>query len=377
LTASRLYRICVRCIMDTTDPEITFDASGVCRWCRFYDARARREVPREPEARARLSLLVQRMKERGRDKPYDCLIGVSGGVDSTLALWELRKLGVRVLAVHLDNGWNSELAVDNIKKALDRLRVDLYTLVLDWEEFRDLQLAFLKASVPNAEIPTDHAITAFNLMVAREQDIPFVISGANVRTEAFIPDTWAYSALDLRHLKAIHRRFGTVPLRTLPTLGIPTAFADIFLRRIRWISILNLLDYNRSRAVALLEREMGWRSYGSKHYESVYTRFYQGYILVRKFGFTKRRAHLSNLVLAGEVTRAQALAQMESDDYIGSSLCSQDYDFVVKKLGLSRAEFEEIMAQPVRSHYDYPNHRLIYEKMPNLFKLLKKAATRP
>jgi len=375
LSANHPYQICCRCIMDTTDPDITFDDQGICCYCKIYEARIRQEVHRGPEGERRFREIVERMQQAGRGKPYDCLIGVSGGVDSTTAVWTLKKLGVRPLAVHLDNGWDSELAVDNIKKTLEKLEVDLYTYVLDWEEFRDLQLAFLKASVPNCEIPTDHAILALNFKVAMDQGIKYIANGANVSTEAFIPKAWAYEARDLRHLKAIHRRFGAVPLRSFPTLGMLGTLYAILVKEIRWITVLNYVDYQKSRAIKLLQEELGWRPYGGKHFESVYTRFYQGYILREKFGFDKRRAHLSNLVLAGEMTRDQALAEMEQEDYIGTALWSEDYAFVLKKFGLSQAQFDEIMALPVKTHYDFPSNRWAIEQMPRFTAFIKRIAT--
>lgn len=362
--------------MDTSDPDISFDDAGVCCYCHIYDTRMRNEVFRDPEGERRLAAIAAKMKEVGRGRPYDCLAGVSGGVDSTMVVWILKKLGLRILAVHLDNGWNSELAVDNIKKTLETLKVDLYTHVLDWDEFRDCQLAFLKASVPNCEIPTDHAIVAVMFRVAMEQKIKNIVVGSNVATEAFVPNAWAYDSRDLRHLRAIHRRLGSVPLRSFPTMGVLGSLYAVFWKRIRWIRVLNYVDYKKSDAIKLLQEELGWRPYGGKHYESVYTRFYQGYILKKKFGFDKARAHFANLVLSGECTRAQALVEVEKDDYVGSALWAEDREFVVKKFGLTEAAFEEVMLQPAKSHYDYPTNRTIYEKMPRLFAVLKRTATR-
>src|SRR5262249_32230158 len=335
VTGARPYQICRRCIMDTTDPDIGFDGDGVCCYCHVYDTRVGTEVHRGEEGRRRLEAVAGQLKAAGRARPYDCVAGVGGGVGSTYTVWTLKQLGLRVLAVHLDNGWNSELAVDNIKRTLDVLKIDLYTHVLDWEEFRDLQLSFLKASVPNCEIPTDHAIVATNFQVAMKHGIGSLVIGSNVATEAFVPTAWAYDARDLRHLKAIHGQFGSVPLRTFPTLGVPGSIVAVFVKRIRWIPILNYAEYHKHDAMALLQRELGWRPYGGKHYESVYTRFYQGYILKKKFGFDKKRAHLANLVLSGEMTRAAALEAVDRDDYVGSALWKEDHEFVIKKLGIT------------------------------------------
>lgn len=362
--------------MDTSDPDISFDSDGVCCYCKIYDHRIANEVLRGIEGQQRLARIAEKMKKAGEGKPYDCLIGVSGGTDSTTAVWLLVKLGLRPLAIHLDNGWDSELAVDNIKKTLEKLNVDLYTYVVDWDEFRDIQLAFLKASVPNCEIPSDHAIIILQFKVAIERRIKYIVNGSNVWTEAFIPKAWAYDARDLRHLKAIHNRFGKAPLNSLPTMGIFGSLYAVFVKGVRWIEVLNYVNYKKAEVVKLLQEEIGWRPYGAKHYESVYTRFFQGYILRKKFGFDKRRAHFANLVLSGEMTREQALAEIENENYIGTSLWAEDREFVIKKLGLTEAQFEYIMGLPVRTHYDYPTNSWLFERMPRLFPLLKKIARR-
>lgn len=361
--------------MDTTDPNITFDANGECCYCKIYNHRAKNEVFRGPEGEMRLAQIMEKIKKDGEGKPYDCLIGVSGGVDSTFVVWHLKKLGLRPLALHLDNGWNSELAVDNIKNTLEKLDIDLYTYVLDWDEFKDLQLAFLKASVPNAEIPTDHAIVAINFKVAMKHGIKYIVNGGNVSTESFVPVAWAYDARDQRHLKAIHKEFGTVPLRTFPTMGIPAYLCAVLIKGIRWFTLLNYIKYQKSQAMKVLEEELGWRAYGAKHYESVYTRFYQGYILKQKFGFDKKRAHLANLVLSGDMSRAQALAAVQEEDYIGTGIYFEDREFAIKKLGLSEAQFEEIMARSVKTHYDYPNNSWALERMPKVFASFKRFVT--
>jgi N-acetyl sugar amidotransferase len=362
--------------MDTTDPGITFDTAGECCYCRIYDERVRNEVFRGPEGEQRLAQIVEKIKDTGKGKAYDCLLGVSGGVDSTTVLLHLKRLGLRPLALHLDNGWNSELAVDNIKNTLAKLDIDLFTYVIDWDEFRDLQLSFLKASVPNAEIPTDHAIVAINFKVAMEHGIKFIINGGNVSTEAFVPVAWAYDARDQKHLNAIHKKFGTVPLISFPTMGIPEYLYAVLVKGIRWLSLLNYIQYQKSEAMNQLQKELGWRPYGGKHYESVYTRFYQGYILKEKFGFDKKRAHLANLVLSGDMSREQALAAVEEEDYIGTDIYFEDREFTIKKLALSESQFNEIMKLPVKTHYDYANNSWALERMPKALALFKRFVTR-
>ena len=372
----KTYRICKRCIMDTSDPGISFDEDGVCCYCKLYDQRVANEVFHGPEGEKRLQIIVDKIKKAGKGKAYDCLIGVSGGVDSTYVVWNLKKLGLRPLALHVDNGWDSELAVDNIKNTLHNLEIDLVTHVLDWEAFRDLQLSFLKASVPNAEIPTDHLIDCISFRVAMKHGIKYLVNGGNVATEAFVPVAWAYDSRDQRHLKAIHKQFGTLPLRTLPTMSLLGYAYALFLKGIRWITLLNYMDYKKSEAMRVLQDELGWRPYGGKHYESVYTRFYQGYILKQKFGFDKRRAHLGNLVLSGDMSRDQALGEIEKEDYIGTPRYHEDREFVIKKLVLTEATFDEIMRLPVKKHYSYPNHSLLLENMPSMYKIMKRIVTK-
>ncbi|MBI4705042.1 MAG: N-acetyl sugar amidotransferase [Deltaproteobacteria bacterium] len=362
--------------MDTSDPEIQFDhPSGRCSYCKLYDHRVRHDLFHGEERERKLAAIVAKVKAEGSGHEYDCLIGLSGGVDRTTAVWELKKRGLRPLAIHLDNGWNAELAVDNIKKVLDKLQIDLYTYVIDWEEFKDIQLSFLRASVPNSEIPTDHAIVCLHLKVALERNIRYMFIGANLATEAFMPVAWGYDPRDLKHLRAIHRRFGNVPLTTFPQLSVRTSLYAVLWRRIRWLSVLNYVSYDKQSAIEMLRQHFGYRPYGAKHFESVYTRFFQGYILPVKFGFNKKRAHLSSLVLSGGISRAQALEDMAKEDYVGTALCAEDREFVIKKLGLTEAEFEEIMRLPPRSHYHYPNNRLLFERMPWLFGRFKRLVT--
>lgn len=348
----RDYQVCVRCVMDTSDPDITFDEHGVCNHCRDYDLLVRQLVSSDDEREARLEAVLGRIQRSGRRREYDCVIGVSGGVDSSYVAYLLtREFGLRPLAVHMDNGWNSNLAVSNIERLVTALGIDLYTEVLNWPEFRDLQLAFLKASTPDSEIPTDHAITAVLMQQARSRGIRYIVGGSNIRTEAILPAAWSQGIRDWRYIESVHREFGTRPLASFPHFT-PFDFAWSRVRGQRWINILNYVDYRKSTALEILQKEVGYEPYATKHGESVYTRFFQNYILPVKFGYDKRRAHLSALICAGEITRDEALAQLAvppaSDDEI-----RRDKEFVAKKLGLSVAEFDAIMALPPKTMYDY------------------------
>lgn len=347
------YRMCTRCVMDTTDPDIVFDENGVCNHCYTYDRMVREYVVDGEEGLQQLDRIAQKIRKDGQGKKYDCVIGVSGGVDSTYVAFRVKELGLRPLAVHLDNGWDSELAVKNIEETLKRLDIDLYTEVLDWEEFRDLQVSFLKASTPDSEIPTDHAINALLGNMAKKIGVTYVIMGTNVRTETHLPRAWSQGHLDWKYIYEIQKRFGSRPLRTFPHFG----FFTYYLRMVtqKRVELLNYIGYNKKEALRVLQDELGWRYYGGKHYESIYTRFYQGFILPEKFGFDKRRSHLSSLVCSGEVTREQALEELSIPTY-APSMQEEDREYVVKKLGLTDTEFSEIMTASKKSYWEYPSY---------------------
>jgi N-acetyl sugar amidotransferase len=345
--------------MDTTDPDIVFDAQGVCNHCRRYDVLACQRLIPPSERDDRLKALVDEIQLAGRGKPYDCVIGVSGGVDSTYVAWLVKDLGLRPLAVHLDNGWNSELAVANIEKTLKTLGIDLYTHVIDWEEFRDLQVSFLRAATPDGEVPTDHAIFALLYQMAARHGLRHVVTGTNVATEAVLPEKWGYGYFDWRYVKDVHQRFGKRRLSTYPHFSLIKLAYFVFVRRIRMVSILNHIEYDKAAAMALLQDKLGWVYYGGKHYESIYTRFFQAYVLPRKFQIDKRKAHLSTLVLSGQLTREQALQAMQEPVY-PEKLLREDFEYSIKKLELDGPQFEAIMAQPNKTFLDYRTSRDLF-----------------
>jgi N-acetyl sugar amidotransferase len=350
--------------MDTVvDKDIVFDSQGLCHHCTRYDRLLSTRVIRGEAGKAALAKLVERIKRDGKGKEYDCIIGVSGGVDSTYVAYLVKQLGLRPLAIHLDNGWNSELAVKNIERVLRKLDIDLYTRVLNWEEFRDLQVSFLKASTPDGEIPTDHAIVATLWGEASRRGIRYLISGMNFATESVSVPAWSYGHSDWRFIKDVHRRFGTVKLTSFPhfTLAYLLLWVNL-VRRIRTVSILNYVDYHKESAMQLLQSELGWEYYGGKHHESLYTRFYQGHVLPRKFGVDKRYGHLSDLIKSGQLTREQALEEVRKPPY-PEDLQQQDVAYVCKKLGLSAEQWDEIMRAPVRSFRDYKNSFGIVESL--------------
>lgn len=356
--------------MDTTDPDIVFDAQGVCSHChRFEIVAAKRLLP--PEQRlARLASLVETIKRDGHGKDYDCIIGVSGGVDSTYVAYLTKQLGLRPLAVHFDNGWNSELAVANIEKALKSLGIDLFTYVVNWPEFRDLQLSFLRASTPDGEVPTDHAIVALLYQCAVKHKVKHILLGVNVNSEAIMPLKWGYGYSDMRYISAVQRQFGRIPLKTFPHYSLPQLFNYMFVKKIRMVPILDYVDYRKHDAMRTIEGELGWVYYGGKHYESIYTRFFQSYVLIRKFNIDKRRAHCSNLVLSGQIDRAEALRLLQEPVYSQEGL-QNDRTYAIKKLGVSELEFEAIMALPPRLFLDYPNNYRRIEQAKRLLQRLR------
>ena len=342
--------------MDTTDREIEFDAAGLCNHCRAYFARAGHELIPESRRESALAALADRIRNAGRRRDYDCVVGVSGGVDSTYATYLASKLGLRPLAVHLDNGWNSEQAVRNIERTLAALKIDLLTHVLDWNEFRDLQLAFLRASTPDGEIPTDHAIAALLYRAAVRHGVRYIIDGRNLATEGILPPSWSRGHGDWKYIRSVHKRFGTRRLRSYPHFGLFALGSYTLVRRLKTVSPLNYVSYVKSDVMQLIRKELGWEYYGGKHYESVYTRFFQGYILPEKFGIDKRRAHLSTLVCSGQLSRDQALDELKAPSY-PKALLDQDRRFVLKKLELTEEEFAAIMAAPALTFWDYPSYR--------------------
>lgn len=348
-------KICNYCIMDNTDPGIVFDEHGQCNHCRSYLENFPKLPAFQSNAKDQLDSIVQGIREKGKTKKYNCVIGLSGGVDSTYLAYVVTKiLGLRPLAVHMDNGWNSELSVKNVENIVKKLGIDLYTKVLDWDEFRDLQLAFLKASTPDSEIPTDHAICATLYEVANKYNIKYIISGANFITESIMPHAWSQGHRDYRYIKNIGQKFGKITLKTFPYLGNFKLFYYEKICGICFIPIFNYFKFALDQAKNIIQNELEWKDYGGKHYESLYTKFFQGYILPKKFGFDKRKGHLSSLICAGLLSREEALQALEKPAIEESEI---DYlkQYVSKKFNISGSDLEEIIESPVKTYQCYPN----------------------
>lgn len=363
---NRPYQQCSISVMDTiSDPNISFDEKGICNYYYDYLQREKEQVFFGKEAEEKLSAIVEKIKEFGKGHKYDCITGVSGGVDSTYLCLTAKRLGLNPLIVHFDNGWNSELAVKNIENIISRLGFDLYTFVVDWNEFKDLQLAYLKASVVDIEALTDHAIIGTLYRLAAEYDIKYVLSGYNIVTEGVLPSYWVWSKTDHANIKDIHKKFGTIPLKTFPLFTARQKRFDMLRKGIEVINLLNYVPYNKKKVKEDIAQELGWRDYGGKHYESVFTRFYQGYILPAKFGIDKRKAHLSNLIFSRQITKEEALVELAKPIYDHDQL-KEDYEFVLKKFNLSAQEFEAIMKAPRKEHTDYAVEKGVFEQYPFL-----------
>jgi N-acetyl sugar amidotransferase len=338
--------------MDTTDPLIRFDSEGRCNHCLEVDEYLKKWNPDgDPE---QLKALVARIRRDGRGQDYDVAVGLSGGVDSSYLAFLAKQLGLRALIIHVDTGWNSELAVKNIENIVNHLGFDLHTLVVNWAEMQDVQYAFFKSGVPNQDIPQDHAITAGFFLSAAQYKIRWAFSGSNLACESILPKSWGYDAMDLRHLEAIHRRFGKRPIVNFPRLSYwQRDFKYNLFHNLKMSTPLNLIPYRLDTAIKTLERELGWRYYGGKHFESRLTKFFQGWYLPVKWGYDKRMAHLSSLVVSGQLSREEALSQLRNGSLPTSELVTEK-DFMARKLGLNQAEFEEILQVPNCPHDVYP-----------------------
>lgn len=348
-------RVCTRCVMDGSDPEITFDDAGVCSHCRDFESKTKLTWFPNDEGRQRLGEIIDRVKAAGAGRPYDSLLGLSGGVDSSYLALKLHEWGLRPLIVHVDAGWNSELAVANIERVIKHCGFDLHTYVVDWEEMRDLQVAYLQAAVANQDVPQDHLIFASLYRLSVAKGIKTVFSGGNTATEGIFPGSWMGSAIDRRNLLAIHRQFGSRPLKTYQTVSFFDYYARFpLIHGMRTIRPLNYLNYNKEAAIAELEQKIGWRAYDRKHGESLFTRWFQNYYLPTRFGFDKRRPHYSSLIVSQQLNREDALSLLEEPLYEPDELRA-DSEFLIRKLRISSDSLIEFMKTPVRHHTEFPN----------------------
>lgn len=346
-------QVCSRCVSDTTIPGIWFDEAGVCNFCHTHD-KLDEEFSLDKRGRQKLDQIIDLIKKDGQSRKYDCIVGVSGGTDSTFCLYLTKKLGLRPLAVHFDNGWNSEASESNINNAVRKLKVDLKWVNVDFDEFRDLQRSFLKASVPDAEIPTDIAIHAVLHRIAAENGIRWIINGMNFRTEGIQPLKWSY--MDGRYIRSVQKQYGHLPLATYPNLTIPDMINFSLVKGVKTFPLLAYMNYSKEETKDILKREVDWVDYGGHHFESLYTRFVITDILWKKFGIDKRKIQLSAAVRSGKMTRDAALAILEMPPQTDAEITG----VVLEKIGLTDEEFREILSLPPKTFLDYPtNYPLI------------------
>jgi len=359
---------CSRCVFTNKhDPSLVLNSEGICNHCIEYD-RKKQFISDHKLDSIKIQKLLSTIKKSSKNSKYDCIIGVSGGIDSTYVALKVKELGLNPLAVHFDNGWNSELAIINIENIVKKLKIDLYTYVVDWDEFKDLQLAYLKASVVDVEAITDQAITAVMFKVARKFGIKYIISGENYRTEGTMPKSWVYIKSDERNIKDIHKKFGTMNLKTYPILGYFELILWQKLFGFRYWRILDDIEYNKETAKKEIIEKLNWRDYGGKHHESIFTKFYQSFFLTKKFNIDKRVSHFSTMICANQLTKSEALEMLKKNVY-SEKETKEDINYVCKKFKISILEFDNILNSTPKYHSDYKNIYQILDKIRFLVKI--------
>ena len=368
----RDYQICTNCVMDTTDSSIVFDGQGVCDHCNTF---LKKILPvwRNGEGREdELNSIITKIKEHSIDSDFDCIMGMSGGIDSSYLLYIMvEKFGLRPLVFHVDAGWNTQIAVNNIEKLVDSLDLDLYTEVINWEEIKDLQLSFFKSGVPHIDVPQDHAFFAMMYKFASNNNINYILTGGNYSTECIRnPIEWMYYQSDSVQLKDIQNKFGTIPLISYPMTSILWhKFYLPYVKGIKTIRPLDYVPYNKEKASNLLVKKFGFQKYPQKHFESRFTRFYESYWLVQRFGFDTRKVQFSSLILSGQMTREQALEELDKPAY-SSETINHEIEFVANKLDISTEELMSYMHLRKKTYKDYKSQNLIYNLGAKVLKSL-------
>ena len=366
------YQICSNCIMDTSDPSITFDERGYCDYCRnFYENIQPNWHPNE-KGENMIAPLIDKIKKKGKRRDHDCLIGISGGIDSSYVAYVAKeKFGLRPLLFHCDGGWNSRVGVHNIESIRNGLNLDLQTEVVDWLEMKDLQVAFFRSQVPFVDVPQDLAIFASLYNFAAKNNFRYIITGGNYAAECVRESIdWTYYSTDMRHVKDIHRRFGQRPLKTFPTADIFTyKLYYRYIKRMRIIKLLDYLPYIREDAEQKLIDCFGWQRYDQKHHESRFTRFYETYWTPKKFGYDKRRAYFSSLILTNQMTREEALERIAKPE-VDEQTMAKEFEYVAKKLDLTCSEFREIFEGENKSFRDYKNNMALIKLGTKLSQML-------
>ena len=366
------YNICINCVMDTTDSRITFDENGVCDHCNDFQKNVKPNWHTDQRGQKELESTVAKIKDSGRKHDFDCLLGLSGGVDSSYMLHvAVKEFGLRPLVFHVDGGWNSELAVHNIQVMIDKLGLDLYTEVINWEEMKDFQLAFFKSGVPHIDIPQDHAFVATLYKFADKYNIKYILNGGNISTECVRnPMEWLYYGTDMAQINDIRKRFSTVDMKTYPFSSVFKH--KIYLRHLRGVQVVKMLNYRpyiKAEALEMLEKEYGWKPYPQKHFESRFTKFYEGYWLPERFGFDTRRVQYSSLILTEQMTREEANAKLREPAYDPNNI-DDEFNYIATKLGVTSEELKGYFTMPKKFYWDYKNQVSVFKLGAKLLKAI-------
>lgn len=359
--AKRAYQQCTRCIMDTSDPDIEFDNNGICNHCTSFIERLQSRKYVKGESEAEWSRYVEVIKQHGKGKQYDCIVGISGGVDSCYTAYLCKKHGLRALLIHMDNGWDTEIAVNNIITLAKELEFDYMSYVLDWEEFKNIQLAYLKASSVDLEMPTDIAILACIYEVAASNKIKYIISGGNLSSEGILPLQWGYhSYKDMKMYNHIVKNYSSVKIRKVPVIGLLKESWYRFFHKIKTLYILNYIDFNKDIAKKYLMEHLNWKDYGGKHHESKITAFWQGFVMYEKFGMDYRKATFSTQICLGQISREEALQRIREKPYSDEKI-NEDKKYISKKYGITTEELEQYLKMPPKTYVDFPNNKKFIE----------------
>jgi len=360
--STRPYQVCANCVMDTTDSAITFDEHGVCDHCRDFEQNVKPNWHTDERGRAELSAMIDEVRKAGKGHDFDCILGLSGGLDSSYMLHLLvKEFGLKPLVFHVDGGWNSDLAVNNIQMLVDKLGLDLFTEVIDWEDMRDLQLAFFKSGISQIDIPQDHAFIATLYKFANKYNVKHIMNGGNISTECVRnPLEWLYYGTDMWLINDIRKQFCTRPLKNYPFSSV--LFHKVYLRYLRGVKLLrplNYMPYTKELAISTLQEEYGWRAYPQKHFESRFTKFFEGYWMPTRFGYDTRKVQYSSLILTGQMTRDEALEKLKVPAYDPETI-DDDFAYIAKKLGIRVDELRHYHTMTLKSYKDYRNQETLF-----------------
>jgi N-acetyl sugar amidotransferase len=368
----RKYQICTNCIMDTTDSNIIFDNNGICDHCNTFKNSIQPFWHTDNRGKVKLEELVKKIKIEGKGKDFDCMMGMSGGIDSSFLLYKMvTEYGLRPLVFHVDAGWNSQIAVNNIERLVDGLGLDLYTEVINWEEMKDLQLAFFKSGVPHIDVPQDHAFFATMYKFASKYKIKTILTGGNYSTECVRnPLEWMYYQSDSIQLKDIYKKHGIGKLSEYPVTNILWhKFWLPYFKGIKLYRPLDFIPYNKVESMQILVDKFGYQKYSQKHFESRFTRFYEGFWLPQRFGYDTRKVQFSSLILTNQMTREESLEKLKNESYTDEQI-KEDFEYVSNKLGITTQELWSYFHAPKKTFKDYKSQESIYNIGASLLKYL-------